>query len=200
LKEVLSISLGSSSRDHTTHQEILGEKFLISRKGTDGDFERALELYRQFDGKVDAFGVGGTEFYLQVGNRQYYFRDVKRIRAAIQKSKVGDGNGVKGLLAKRALDALEHHLNRDGETLVKMPALQTTAVDRYELGEALINAGCDTTFGDFMFTLGLPISIRSLATVRLVAAILLPVITQLPYMWFYPLGSQQDQQPEPRWQ
>jgi hypothetical protein len=69
-------------------------------------------------------------------------------------------------------------------------------VDRYQMAEAMVNAGLDTTFGDFMFTLGIPIAIRNLSTVRLLAAILLPVITRLPYMWFYPLGAQQEADPE----
>lgn len=199
MKKVLSISVGSSSRDHTTCREFLGQEVELSRQGTDGDFNKAVSRYYEFDGKVDAFGVGGAEFYLGVGNRRYYFRDVKRIRKAIKISKVGDGNGVKGILVQRALHTLEQYLNQNGKTLKGMKAMKTTAVDRYTMAEALVNAGCDTTFCDFMFALGLPISIRSLASVRLLAAILLPVLTQIPYTWLYPLGPQQDKDPEPKW-
>jgi len=200
MKKVLSISVGSSSRDHTTRRKFMGQEFELSRQGTDGDFDRAVEMYIEFDGKVDAFGVGGTEFYLEVGKRKYYFRDIKRIRRAIKISKVGDGNGVKGLLAQRALEALEQHLNKEDRTLVGMKALKTTAVDRYQMAAAVVDAGCDTVFGDFMFTLNLPIAVKGLATVRLLAGLLLPVITQLPYMWFYPLGAAQDKEPEPKWE
>jgi hypothetical protein len=199
MKKILSISVGSSSRDHVTEQEFLGQVCRLERRGTDGDFDRAVELYAELDGTVDAFGVGGAEFYLEVGKRRYYFRDCKRISRAVQKSKIGDGNGVKGLLAKRALSALEEHLQRDGKTLRGLPALKTNAVDRYQMAEALVNAGCDVTFGDFMFTLGLPIAVHSLSTVRLLAALILPWLTQLPYTWFYPLGMEQDKEPEPRY-
>ncbi|OQY19048.1 MAG: hypothetical protein B6I35_12205, partial [Anaerolineaceae bacterium 4572_32.2] len=109
MKKVLSISLGSCTRDHTTKADFLGEHFWISRRGTDGDFEKALQLYREYDGKVDAFGVGGTEFYQLVAGRRYYWRDARRIREAIKISKVGDGNGLKHLLAPYALQALEEH-------------------------------------------------------------------------------------------
>jgi len=200
MKKVLSISVGSSSRDHTTRHAFLGQEFELSRQGTDGDFDRAVEMYREFDGKVDAFGVGGAEFFLEVGSRKYYFRDIKRIREAIKISKVGDGNGVKGVLARRAFAALEKHLNKQDRTLAGMKALKTTAVDRYQMAVALVESGCDTVFGDFMFTMNLPIPVRRLATVRLLAAILLPVITRLPYMWFYPLGAAQDKEPEPKWE
>jgi len=98
MKKVLSVSIGSSRRDHTATAEFLGQPFELSRQGTDGDFEQALQLYRQYDGQVDAFGVGGIEFYLWVNGRRYYFRDARRIRRAVKISKIGDGNGVKHIL------------------------------------------------------------------------------------------------------
>lgn len=60
MKKVLSISLGSSTRDHTTEAKFLGQRFWLSRQGTDGDFKRYLQMYREYDGKVDAFGIGGA--------------------------------------------------------------------------------------------------------------------------------------------
>jgi hypothetical protein len=200
MKKILSVSLGSPTRDHTTHHAFLGQEFELSRKGTGADFEKALEMYREYDGKVDAFGVGGIEFYLRVGERRYYFREARRIREAIKISKVGDGNGVKSLLVQRAVTALEKHLNeREGRTLKGMKGLKTNAVDRYGMASALVDAGCEMVFGDLMFSLGLPIPVRRLSTVRLLAGILLPVVTQLPFKWFYPLGSAQEKEPEPKW-
>ncbi len=201
MKKILSISTGSSARDHTTRHVFLGQECELSRKGTDGDLDKAVQMYRDLDGKVDAFGVGGSEFYLRVGKRRYYFRDIKRVREAVKTSKVGDGNGVKGILERRAFAALEKYLNeKEGKTLKGLPALQTTAVDRYGMGEAMVDAGLDTTFGDFMFSLGLPFAIKKLSTIRLLAAILLPILTQVPYEWLYPLGAAQDKPPQAKWQ
>ena len=156
-------------------------------------------MYRENDGKVDAFGVGGIEFYLRVGEKRYYFREAKRIRAAIKISKVGDGNGIKHLLVRRALSALEAKLNESGQTLRGMKALKTNAVDRYGMASALVDFGCQPVFGDLMFSLNLPIPIRTLSGVRVIAALLLPIVTQLPFKLFYPLGSAQDKEPEPKW-
>lgn len=200
MKKIVSISIGSSSRDHTTRHTFLGEECELSRLGTDGDFDKAVQMYRDLDGKVDAFGAGGVEFFLRVADRRYYFRDVRRIRNAIKISKVGDGNGVKGLLERRAFQYLERHLNeKEGRSLKGMKALQTNAVDRYGMAEAMVDAGLEVTFGDFMFALGLPIAIKSLASVRLVAALLLPVATQFPIPLLYALGSEQDKPPQPKW-
>lgn len=194
MKKVLSISIGSSKRDHTATAEFLGVLFELSRVGTDGDLERALQLYRQYDGQVDAFGVGGAEFYLLVNGRRYYFRDARRIRRAVQVSKIGDGNGVKHILGRNAVTALEAW----GIPLEGKKALKTNAVDRYGLARALVDFGCDVTFGDFMFALGLPIPVHSLRTVHLLAALILPWLTKLPYRWFYPLGEQQEREPSLR--
>ena len=133
-------------------------------------------------------------------DKKYYFRDVKRIRNAIKISKAGDGNGVKGLLERRAFEYLEKYLNeKEGRSLKGLPALKTTVVERYSMGKAMVKAGLDVTFGDFMFALGLPIAIKKLSTARLVAATLLPVVTQVPFSWLYPLGSEQDKPPQPKW-
>lgn len=200
MKKILSVSLGSSSRNHTTKHVFLGQECEISRQGTDGDFKKAIQNYMDMDGKVDAFGVGGTEFFMRVADHRYYFRDIKKIRNAIKISKVGDGNGVKGLLEKRAFEYLEKYLNeKENKTLKGMVALQTTAVDRYTMAEAMVDAGLDVTFGDFMFALGIPIPVKTLRGVQMVAAVLLPVITQVPFTWLYPLGSEQDKQPTPKW-
>jgi hypothetical protein len=178
----------------------LGQECEITRRGTNGDFKKAIELYKELDGKVDAFGIGGVEFFLQVEDKKYYFRDVKRIRNAIKISKAGDGNGVKGLLERRAFEYLEKYLNeKEGRSLKGLPALKTTVVERYSMGKAMVDAGLDVTFGDFMFALGLPIAIKKLSTARLVAATLLPVVTQVPFSWLYPLGSEQDKPPQPKW-
>jgi hypothetical protein len=195
MKNVLSVSLGSSTRDHTTEAVFLDETFRLSRQGTDGDFDRCVELYREYDGKVDAFGVGGTEFYLWVNGRRYYFREVRRIRQAIKISKVGDGNGVKHILGPMAIKALKQH----GYDLRGKKALKTTAVDRYGLAKALVDAGCDVTFGDFMFALDLPIPIRSLRTVHIIAVLLLPIMTQLPFRWLYPVGAEQEKEPSTKY-
>lgn len=200
MKRIVSISVGSSARDHSTRHTFLEQECEISRRGTNGDFEKAVALYKELDGKVDAIGAGGVEFFLQVEDKRYYFRDVKRFRNAVKISKFGDGNGVKGILEKRAFDALEKHLNqKEGRTLRGLPAMHTSVVDRYSMGKAMVEAGLDTIFGDMMFALGLPFPIRTLRQARILAAFLLPAIVQMPFSWLYPLGSEQDKPPQPKW-
>jgi hypothetical protein len=195
MKKVLSISLGSSTRDHTTEAEFLGQHFWLSRQGTDGDFKKYLQMFRENDGQVDAFGIGGAEFYCLVNDRRYYWRELKPVREAIKISKVGDGNGLKHLLAPYAVQALRER----GIELRGKKALKTTAVDRYGMAKALVDAGCAVTFGDLMFALDVPVPIRSLRTVHILAALLMPVLTNLPFAWVYPVGEEQEKEPSKKY-
>lgn len=191
MKRVLSISLGSSKRDHSTQAEFLGVPFELRRQGTDGDFKRAVRMFSELDGQVDAFGIGGTLLYVGVGTRRYYFRSCKAIRRAVKKSKLADGNGVKHLLEARAVKLLEARLG----SLRGKKAFAISAGDRYGQFEALVGAGCDCIAGDLIFTMGLDIPIRTLRGVQRGAALLFPWTFQLPYMWFYPVGEEQERPP-----
>ena len=61
MKHIVSVSLGSSKRDHAIETEFMGEQLQIKRIGTDGDWDKAIQLIRDLDGKIDAFDMGGID-------------------------------------------------------------------------------------------------------------------------------------------
>jgi hypothetical protein len=189
VKHVVSISLGSSKRNHRVEAEFLGEKFLIERIGTDGDMNRAIEMIRELDGKVDAFGMGGIDLYLVAGGRRYAIREAKKIASAARLTPIVDGSGLKNTLERRVITYLQDEL---GWTFAGRRALVVSGVDRFGIAEALWEAGCRTTYGDLIFAMGIPIPIRSLTALRLLAWMLLPVISQLPFKYLYPTGEKQE--------
>jgi len=189
MKRVVSVSLGSSKRDHKVEAEFLGEKFVIERIGTDGDMERAIQMIRELDGKVDAFGMGGIDLYLVAGNRRYALREAKKIAAAAEKTPIVDGSGLKNTLERRVIEYLQEEL---GWNFKDRRALVVSGVDRFGIAEALWYAGCKTTYGDLIFAMGIPIPIRSLSTLRLLAYTFLPILSQLPFKYLYPTGKKQD--------
>ncbi len=79
VKEVVSVSIGSSSRDHEVEIDLLGERFRIRREGYDGDLDAAAARFAELDGTVDAFGMGGIDIYLRADGRKYFFRDAKKL-------------------------------------------------------------------------------------------------------------------------
>ena len=79
MKRVVSVSLGSSGRDHRAQVTLMGEAFDISRVGTDGKLDAAIGLVRELDGTVDAIGLGGIDVYLYAGRHRYALRDGLRL-------------------------------------------------------------------------------------------------------------------------
>ncbi len=196
MKRVVSISIGSSDRDHKVVVELLGERVQIERIGTDGDIEKAAQLYTQLDGKVDAFGVGGTDLALRVGDRVYPFPQIARMVAGVTKTPVVDGGGLKSTLESEVMQFVEREI---GSYISPKTCLVTSAADRYGMAESAVRAGYETVFGDLMFGLGLPLPIRTLRGVRLLARLIGPLVTRLPFKWLYPTGEKQAQN-IPRWE
>ena len=95
MKHAVSISIGSSKRNKAVEVELLGEMVRIERIGTDGSMEKAAQLYRELDGKVDAFGVGGTDLGLTVGSKWYPLYSVQPMVRFIKQTPLVDGAGLK---------------------------------------------------------------------------------------------------------
>ena len=51
MKQIISVSIGSSKRNHEVQIDLMGEEFLIKRIGTDGDIDKAIEIIKDLDGK-----------------------------------------------------------------------------------------------------------------------------------------------------
>ncbi|MBP2628285.1 MAG: hypothetical protein H6Q68_2996 [Firmicutes bacterium] len=188
MKRIVSISLGSSKRDHQATTNFGGQDFSIERIGTDGDKDKAIQLIRELDGKVDAFGMGGTDLYVYAGNKRYIFRESAQIAAAAKKTPIVDGSGIKNTLERRVVQYLAE---QGGVTFKNKSVLVVCAVDRFGLAEELVAAGSKAIFGDLLFGLGLPIPIRSLDSLAMLARVIAPIITKLPVSLFYPTGDSQ---------
>src|SRR5512135_2186449 len=101
MKRAVSISIGSSKRDKAVEVELLGEKVLIERIGTDGSMEKAAQLYKELDGKVDAFGVGGADLGVMVEDRWYPLYSVQPMVRFVERTPLVDGAGLKNTLENR---------------------------------------------------------------------------------------------------
>lgn len=197
MKRAVSISIGSSKRDKRVEANLLDEKVSIERIGTNGDMEKAAQLFAELDGKVDAFGVGGTNLGLMVDGRWYPLYSVQSLTRFVKKTPVVDGCGLKATLETFAMPALE---KQAGAYLDKIGrrAFVVTAVDRWGMVEACAKAGCKSLYGDLMFSLGIPLPLYKVSSVKMLAAILMPVVSRLPFSWVYPIGEAQEKR-TPKW-
>ena len=160
MKRVVSVSLGSSTRDKRVETEILGERVVIERIGTDGNTARYRALVEELDGRVDAIGMGGIDLYLRAGRARYLVRDAVRLIRGVRPTPVVDGGGIKNSWEKYLI--LEYLPKEAGISFKDRRVLLVSSVDRYGMAEAFTQAGAKTLFGDFYFALGVPIPMRSL--------------------------------------
>ena len=196
MKTVVSVSLGSSSRDHRARVNFLGEDFDISRVGMDGKLDAAIAKVRELDGNVDAIGLGGIDVYLYAGRHRYALRDGLRLLEAAKTTPIVDGSGLKNTLEREAVRFMQDELAID---LRGRRVLMVSALDRFGMAQALVDAGADVLFGDFIFALDKDMPVRDLHEFERMAEKYLPDACKLPFQFFYPTGKKQEKPPEPKY-
>ncbi len=189
MKRAVSISIGSSKRDKAVVVELLGEKVSIERIGTDGDMEKAAQLYRELDGKVDAFGVGGADLGLLVDDKWYPLYSVRPMVRFVRQTPLVDGAGLKNTLENRLAPFID---SRIGGYVKEKKALIMVGADRWGMTKSFVDGGYECIFGDLMFGLGLPIPIRSIKGLKTLAGVMMPIVGRFPFEWLYPTGEKQE--------
>jgi len=189
VKEIVSVSLGSSRRDADVETEAGGFRLHIRRIGTDGDVDKAIAIVRELDATVDCFGIGGADRYLVAGNRRYEVVAMGKLARAAEHAPVVDGSGFKEVLEPYLLRRLVEQGQLD---LKDKETLLVSAVDRPGMARVLPQLGARVTYGDLIFALGVPLPVRSLRVISLLGFLVLPVIRRLPMSVVYPTGAKQE--------
>lgn len=190
MKHVISVSLGSSKRNHSVEIELLGEMFKIERIGTDGDLEAMVKMIKDLDGKVDVFGLGGMDLYIFAGTKRYILKEPEKVASAARTTPIVDGSGLKNTLERKVISYLKENTDL---LYPQVKVLMVCAMDRFGMAQALSGFGCELVLGDLMFVLGLPIPLRNLRTLEIIASIVVPFVRYLPFKYLYPTGSKQDE-------
>ena len=198
MKRAVSISIGSSQRDKAVEVELLGERVQIERIGTDGDMEKAALLYKELDGKVDAFGVGGADLGVMVADKWYPLYSVQPMVRYVNQTPIVDGAGLKNTLENHVAPFMESQIKPYLDE-VGRKAFITLGVDRWGMTKSFLDGGYECVFGDIMFGLGLPIAIRSEKSLKTLASILMPIVGRVPFEWVYPTGEKQESR-DPKWE
>ena len=198
MKRAVSISIGSSQRDKAVEVELLGERVQIERIGTDGDMEKAALLYKELDGKVDAFGVGGADLGVMVADKWYPLYSVQPMVRYVNQTPIVDGAGLKNTLENHVAPFMESQIKPYLDE-VGRKAFVTLGVDRWGMTKSFLDGGYECVFGDIMFGLGLPIAIRSEKSLKTLASILMPIVGRVPFEWVYPTGEKQESR-DPKWE
>ena len=196
MKRAVSVSLGSITRDKVVEINLLGERVRIERVGTGGDIDKAMALFTELDGKVDAFGVGGIDLGEHTPWRFYPLHDAQRMVKNVRRTPLVDGGGLKMTLEARVMQVVEQAI---GAEIQPKTALLVAAITRYGMTMSFVEAGYQCVFADLMFGLGIPIPVRSVTALRRLAKLLLPILGRLPIKWLYPTGEKQEKN-EPKYE
>ena len=192
MKRAVSVSLGSSKRNKSVTVNLLGEEITIERIGTDGDMEAAAQKYKELDGKVDAFGVGGADLGLLVDTKWYTLHSVNKMVRFVEKTPIVDGTGLKVTLEGTAAAFLDQKIPEYIQTHGRKVFIMTGA-DRWGLTRSFADAGYECVFGDLMFSLGIPIALRTAKQLKTLAALVMPIAGRVPFDWVYPTGEKQEE-------
>ncbi len=144
----------------------------------------------ELDGQVDAFGVGGTDLGLTVDDKYYKLHSVAPLVRGVRQTPIVDGSGLKNTLERQVAPYMDSHI--EGAALQPRRVLMTSGADRWGMSMSFMENGYEGVFGDLMFGLGLPLPLRSAAAIKRVAALILPVVSRLPFEWLYPTGEKQE--------
>jgi predicted amino acid dehydrogenase len=185
-KEVVSISLGPSSRDYEFATHMFDREIHVQRFGTDGDVRRARELVAQFDGRVHAIGLGGMNLTFKVGPQTYTHEQIQHVASAAQSTPVVDGAYLKRTMERWAVAQIvqEHR-----QLLSHRRVLVLSGVDRYGMAQVLSRYTDDLLFGDPVFQLNVPVFLHSFRQLEWYAAQVLPFLCKAPYGRFFPVDS-----------
>jgi hypothetical protein len=187
MRRAVSISLGSSTRDKRVVVNFKGEQVIVERIGTDGDIEKARQLYLGLDGEVDAFGVGGVDLYLRLDDREYPLRAALKLVSGVTQTPLVDGRGLKHTLERRVFHLLQP---LTGKSRRYKQGFIPVAIDRLGLATAVSEVADQIILGDLMVGLGIPIPIKGLRAFKRVARVMLPFVSYFPLsILFYGSGG-----------
>jgi hypothetical protein len=126
---------------------------------------------------------------VSVADKQYPLRSGLNLVKNVTQTPFTDGGGLKFALERRVFQFAEPQFR---QPVQPRRAMMPLACDRYGMAESLHGAGFELVFCDLMFGLGVPIPVRGLRQLRLLAGILLPVAGLMPISMMYPTGQSQD--------
>jgi hypothetical protein len=93
-----------------------------------------------------------------------------------------DGTGLKGAVEGDIPRFMRDELGLD---LTGKRVMVTSAVDRWGLADGFYRAGCEMTYADLLYALGIDVMIHDRRTLERTIHVIAPIAVQLPFAWLY---------------
>jgi predicted amino acid dehydrogenase len=165
VKQVISISLGSSEKDYQFETDFLGQDFIIKRFGTDGDMEKAAGLLLKYDKDADAIGLGNVKFPYGVGPRyltKKHHHKLHELGAQIQ-TPVTIGSALRDVSFEWALRFIEYKF---GNYFDNARVLFLSGMNSYRIAKVISEFTQNLSFADPVLENGIPKFVNSLKDIE----------------------------------
>lgn len=177
MKQIVSISLGSSRADYDFTTQFLGQPFRIRRFGADHDMDKALGLVARWQRECDAIGLGLVSDHLLVGTRRLEDPATARLERAATDVPVTTGARLRSFLDEWAVRNVQA---RQGQYFTNSRVLFLSGLTNYRIAQVLSEYTRNMQFADPVMQLGVPKLLGSLGELEAYAALTAPVQRFIP--------------------
>jgi predicted amino acid dehydrogenase len=169
VKQIISISLGTSKDDYEFVAEFLGQDFNIKRIGTDGDVDLAANLLEEWDSEADAISLGGLNFNYAIGSSRAIAKQQKKVEdlKARIKSPVTTGEKLRRVSFEWAIRHLQFSFGNNYFNHTKV--LSLSGMLNYNIVKVIAEYTDNITFADPLFENGIPKFLNSLNDLEMYA-------------------------------
>jgi predicted amino acid dehydrogenase len=166
MKNVVTVSLGSSKQDFEFKTQFLGQSFSVRRLGADGDSGKAWELMRRQQASADAIGLGESSDHYQVGLRTVVNKETERLTNVVTRVPVTTGATLRRLLQVRAVRHVQKEL---GSYFNNNLVLFLSGMRNYDMAVAMSDYTKNLSFADAIYQTGTPALLGSIEQLELYA-------------------------------
>ncbi len=167
MKQIVSISLGSSSEDYEFETEFLGQKFFIRRFGTDRDERKASKLLKQWEKEADVIGLGMVREHYSIGTKRFIQKDTARLEKTVKSVPVTTGSRLRNMLQRWAIRHTQLELNG---YFNNARVLFLSGMLNYDMAAVMSEFTDNLSFADPVIQMGIPKVLTSLNALELYAA------------------------------
>lgn len=166
MKKVVSVSLGSSTKDYEFKTRFLGKDFHVRRVGADGDEGKAWELLRRYQSEADAIGLGMLRDHYDIGSRWEVHADTDRLLKVVTRVPATTGADLRRMLQVRAV---RHVQRKFGHYFNNNLVLFLSGLVNYDMAQAMGDYTPNLKFADAVLETGAPAVLTSLDQLEIYA-------------------------------
>jgi hypothetical protein len=189
--KVVSLSLGSSTRNKFSSFKFDNFDIYLARIGVDGDYYALKKLIKNLQNSdIDSIGLGGTDLFLFIEDKKYIIKDSFKLAKLSTKKSIFDGSIIKNIIEKKIIQNLIDQKIINNNQIV----LQVSSLDRFSAVKTFLDNNFKVLIGDLVFALKINKIIQNLNELKNIANILLQDVLNLPFYLLYPIGKKQEEE------